>query len=336
MNASLTHAAECIPFTVLGGFLGAGKTTLINHLLRYAAGRYAVLVNDFGAINVDAGLIAEHSGETLRLTNGCVCCSLTDDFLGTLIRVLDAEESFEHIFVEASGVGDPWAIAEIALVEPQLTLNAIIVLADAERIASLMADARIGETVARQIRAADLVLLNKSDLADAAARRRAEKAVEGAKPGARILETIGAAVPIDVLDLRADARQTSRFRAESTSHEESFRRLVFQRNGRFNAEALAKSLDRLPPSLLRLKGFGSIADAGARQLLQWVGGRWSLTPMPEAPKGDWEIELVGIGTADLDEAAITRALESAILSLAAQDLPAASPKRKYHPALSDE
>lgn len=87
------------PFTVIGGFLGAGKTTLVNHLLAGGERRYAVLVNDFGAVNVDAGLIASHDGRTLRLTNGCICCSLGEGFLTTLARVLADPEGFDHILV---------------------------------------------------------------------------------------------------------------------------------------------------------------------------------------------------------------------------------------------
>ncbi len=78
-----------IPVTVVGGFLGAGKTTYLNHLLRTGSARYAVLVNDFGAVNIDAGLIAQHDGTTMTLTNGCVCCSIGGGFLDTLGRILD-------------------------------------------------------------------------------------------------------------------------------------------------------------------------------------------------------------------------------------------------------
>ncbi|RYX93345.1 MAG: GTP-binding protein, partial [Bradyrhizobiaceae bacterium] len=118
------------PVTVIGGFLGAGKTTYLNHLLRSGTERYAVLVNDFGAVNIDAGLIAKHDGETMTLTNGCVCCSIGSGFLDTLGRILDGQTRFDQIIIEASGVGDPWRIAEIALVEPSLRLNAVIVVAD--------------------------------------------------------------------------------------------------------------------------------------------------------------------------------------------------------------
>ena len=91
---------ELIPLTVIGGFLGAGKTTFLNRLLAQATARYVVLVNDFGEINVDAGLIARHDGATMSLTNGCVCCSIGSGFLETLGKVLDSGESFERIMIE--------------------------------------------------------------------------------------------------------------------------------------------------------------------------------------------------------------------------------------------
>ncbi|MCX4194705.1 GTP-binding protein [Methylobacterium organophilum] len=195
MRRGLPAPATRCPLTVVGGFLGAGKTTLLNRLLAGSQGRYAVLVNDFGAINVDAGLIRDHDGQTLRLTNGCVCCSLADGFLDTLMRVLAEPEPFDHIVIEASGVGDPGAIAEIALVEPGLVLRGVVVLADAERLPGLAADPRLGDTLARQIRAADLLVLNKRDLVDEAGRAAARDTLAALAPCCRLLRSLGTIAP---------------------------------------------------------------------------------------------------------------------------------------------
>ncbi len=183
--------------TVIGGFLGAGKTTFLNRILTTTQGRTAVLVNDFGAVNVDAGLIAGNDGRTLRLTNGCVCCSLADGFIDTLMRVL--AEPFEHIIIEASGVADPWAIAEIAMVEPSLALAGVIVLADAARLPALLGDNRVGDTVRTQIRAADIVVLNKIDLVDAAGLAAARAALAAVKPQLRIVDAVDASLPAEVI-----------------------------------------------------------------------------------------------------------------------------------------
>ena len=289
------------PLVVIGGFLGAGKTTLLNRLLAQSRGRIAVLVNDFGAINVDAGLIAEHDGKTMRLTNGCVCCSLADGFLDTMMRVL--AEPFDKVVVEASGVGDPAAIAEIALVEPSLVLGAVLVLANAERLPRQLADARIGDTVRRQIRAADIVVLNKLDLVDDEGRVAARSAIGAAKPGARIVEAVGAALPLALI-ADAEAPPRSRFRAVS-DHEAVFRRLDYRREGVFDRAALTAALDGMPPSLQRLKGHLSLAGEGS-WLLQMVGPRWTLEPSAPATTA-----LAGIGTADCDLAAVTRRLDAA-------------------------
>lgn len=305
------------PLTVIGGFLGAGKTTFLNHLLARARGRYAVLVNDFGAVNVDAGLIASHDGATLRLTNGCVCCSLSDGFVDTLLRVLEEEPPFDAVVIEASGVGDPGAIAEIALVEPGLTLAGVVVLADAERIAALLQDERLGDTVARQVRAADLVILNKLDLVDEADREAARAALRATRPSLCIVEAMHAALPEDLIGLRRaqhPAPHGAELRhAEETRHEGLFQRIAYRRAGCLDPVRLPAALAALPTSLLRLKGVCAVAGITGPQLLQMVGGRWTLTPAPPSLAGAWAIELVGIGQ-DVDENGIACILDKVRLT----------------------
>ena len=150
--------------SVIGGFLGAGKTTLLNRVLAGRHGvRYAVLVNDFGELNVDGDLVAAHGGDTITFANGCVCCTMGGDLVGALDRLLDGDRPPDQILVEASGVADPSAIADVATLHPGLARDLVVVLADAETVRARHADERLRDTVDRQLAAADLIVLNKCD-----------------------------------------------------------------------------------------------------------------------------------------------------------------------------
>lgn len=162
---SKLKALPPIPFTVIGGFLGAGKTTLLNAILQTSSRvRYAVLVNDFGAINIDETLITNHDGQTLSLSNGCICCSLANGFIETLIDLMARREEFDHIIVEASGVAHPSRIMDCARLDPDLAQDAIVVLIDADGFKAHLIDPLIAEFFKAQIANADLILLNKIDL----------------------------------------------------------------------------------------------------------------------------------------------------------------------------
>lgn len=294
-------ASATIPVTVIGGFLGAGKTTFVNHLLRSGGPRTAVLVNDFGEVNVDATLIASHDGTTMTLTNGCICCSIGTSFIDTMCRVLDAAVPFERIVIEASGVGDPWKIAEIALIEPSLRLDQVIVLADASRIAQLIDDARVGDTVRAQFGRCAVVLLNKTDLVDAEALTAARAAVRSLRPDVRVVETAQGAMP--TLAELETAASSSGFRADAVDaaaidHGTTFKSWAYRRAGQFDRNRLACAVDKLPPQLLRLKGSCRLAGEDDVKVFQMVDSVWSLSPA-DAELAEPGIVLVGVGTADL-------------------------------------
>jgi G3E family GTPase len=154
-----------LPLTVIGGFLGSGKTSLLNHWLRNANGqRLAVLVNDFGSLNIDADLIQSNAGDTIELTNGCVCCQISDDLSLALIKILDSAELFSAVVVEASGVSDPWRIAQIGRADPGLLLDGVVVTVNADSFLAQMAAPMLTDTLVRQLKAASLVVLNHCDL----------------------------------------------------------------------------------------------------------------------------------------------------------------------------
>lgn len=150
---------------VIGGYLGSGKSTLINRLLtRATLGRTAVVVNDFGSVNIDADLIASADGDTLELTNGCICCQATDD-TARVMTALAAREDLDHVLCEVSGVGDPGQLASWRSF-PGLRPGPVVVCADATRIGALLRDQYVGDTVRRQLASAEVVLVTKTDLAD--------------------------------------------------------------------------------------------------------------------------------------------------------------------------
>ena len=150
-----------IPVTVIAGYLGSGKTTLINKFLLEARSPIAVLVNDFGELDIDSKLIDNEESLTLSLTNGCVCCKLSDDIGASLESLKNRDIS--AVVIEASGVSLPIKIANYGLSWPGFTLNAIITVVDGQSIARLLKDKFVMHTVKNQIQQADAVLLNRSN-----------------------------------------------------------------------------------------------------------------------------------------------------------------------------
>ncbi len=154
------NGATPVPVLVVGGYLGAGKTTLVNHLLRTSGQRLMVLVNDFGQSVIDAQLIEASDGDVLQLAGGCVCCQIGDELSAALARVADTAP--ERVVIETSGVAQPAAVTTMVSLTTGLQLDAVVVVADGERIDELLADRYVGDIVAAQLAQADLVVLNRA------------------------------------------------------------------------------------------------------------------------------------------------------------------------------
>ena len=187
-----------VPLTILTGFLGAGKTTLLNYLLHSDHGlKIAVLVNDFGAINIDSQLITTVDGDTVSLSNGCICCTIRGDLLKATTDLLNRDEPPEYIVVETSGVSDPLEVAltfNVPQLQHRVRVDSIITVVDAEN-ARHMQQREYEILSFAQIGVADIVVLNKVDLVTDEDRARLNEWIRDITPSARILEAVQGAVP---------------------------------------------------------------------------------------------------------------------------------------------
>ena len=305
-----------IPVTLIGGYLGAGKTSLLNHLLTHAGGeRIAVLVNDFGALGLDAALVARRDAETVTLTNGCVCCSIADDFGAALDAQVRSTVPPERIVVETSGVAEPGKSARYASGWPGVQLDAVITVVDLETVRAQARDRFVGDLVVRQIESADLVVANKSDRVAPPARRSATDWLARHTRRAALLETChGRVAPAIVLGL--DVPDPGGLDTHSATRGEAhppFVRMSCRTREPFDRANLAAALDALPGTVVRFKGLVRLRDHPDRPyVLQGVRRRWSLEPAPPRVPAvlgiddDSAIDFIGVGPADPVESAIRK------------------------------
>jgi cobalamin biosynthesis protein CobW len=338
---------EKVPATIVTGFLGAGKTTLVRHVMAQAAGRrIAIIVNEFGSLGIDGDLLKScgipgcEEDNIVELANGCICCTVADDFLPTMTALLDRPEPPEHILIETSGLALPKPLIKAFNwpgIRSRVTVDGVVTVVDGPAVAdgrfaddpaaveaqraaddNLDHDNPLAEVFEDQLGAADLVVLNKADLLDeaAVAKLRAEIAshlprqvkVVAAREGAldiAVLLGLGAAAEDDLA-----ARPSHHDGADDHEHDD-FDSFVVPMPEAASAEALVEKLSKVAGEfdILRMKGFSSLPGKPMRLAVQGVGTRFRHHfDRPWAPGEARDGQLVVIGQAGLDKAAIAAAI----------------------------
>lgn len=288
-----------IPVTILSGYLGAGKTTLINHLLTVSQGaRITVLVNDFGAVNVDASLIAQRGRDTIALSNGCACCSIGDDLGMALEAQVRRTDQPERILIEASGVAEPARVRRTAESQPGLRLEAVVTVVDASAVQERARDKYVGRLVQRQIAAAHAIVVNKSDLVTGEKAARLRAWLTDLAPAARLARAErGRVDPSFLVAGRRDSGNPVGVWDDATDTRFHTRAIAFPEP--VDIADLQVLLVASPSSVHRVKGFVRDADEAHPMLVQYAGAEMSAEPMAQGASVP-SLTLVVIGT-NVDE-----------------------------------
>jgi len=275
-----------VPVSILTGFLGAGKTTLLNYILKQQHNyKFAVIINEIGKIGVDGQLVEKQQEEIVEMSNGCLCCTVRKDLVKGVQNLLK-KGGFDYLLIETTGIAEPAPIAQTFLNIPALQqlvrMDSIITVVDAEQIQKQLAEL---ETAREQIRMADFLLLNKTDLVDETALLAAEARIRELNPQATLFRTNQSQVNLnELLDMHAfDVEQKlaadPKFLDElSQRHHHEINSVSFEFDRPFSVEALEMFVQELSEKekIFRSKGFLWINGNPRRAIFHGVNNRFTL------------------------------------------------------------
>lgn len=265
---------------VIGGYLGAGKTSFVRSVLTTTTIPVAVIVNDFGSINIDRELLSRHGDNLVEMTNGCLCCAVGDSLAEAIFTIMEHPQRPSTLLIETSGVADPAAVNAFTHL-PGLVDGGTVVLVDAANALATHRDRRVTRTFERQLRAADLVAITKTDIVEANQARSVVDLVASIVEDTPILKAHPEVLGRIVAPLAVTTPIVASHDEFIATHETDF---VFD-----DEQALRAHLEALPASTVRVKGIVALSDGSVREVHR-VGALVSVTMSELAPTGMIVIE----------------------------------------------